>query len=217
MAAAKKAKKPAPKKRKAPKKRVMSREIREAAQAAREGQHVGRGRPTDFKDEFVEIARQMCANGATDYDLAQEFGVTTVSIWRWQATHTDFCNALVVGKGAFDNRVERSLAQRAVGYTYHSEKIIAPKQGTTPIRVPVVEHLPPDISAAKHWLSNRRKDQWAGSDGQTVNVNTQVNLADPRQLMELARWMAFTMTAAVAAIPAPEQQADDDEQKLAED
>lgn len=214
MAAAKK--KPS-RKGKAKKPRVMSREVREAAAAARAAianKPAVMGRPTGFKPEYVEIARQMCANGATDYDLAEEFGVTTVSIWRWQATHTDFCNALQVGKGAYDNRVERSLAQRAVGYTYHSEKIIAPKQGSTPIRVPVVEHVPPDVGAAKLWLASRRKESWSMTENSTqVTVNNNsVNLSDPRALLDLARWMAFTMTAAVATLPDQTQEDTDEHQ-----
>lgn len=211
MAAAKK-KKPS-RKGKAKKPRVMSRELREIAASAKEGQQTKMGRPTDYRPEFVDQAREMCENGATDYDLAQRFGVTTQTIWAWQATHKDFSYALRVGKGAYDDRVERSLAQRAVGYTYHSEKIIAPKQGSTPIRVPVVEHVPPDVGAAKLWLASRRKESWSMTENSTqVTVNNNsVNLSDPRALLDLARWMAFTMTAAVATLP--DQTEDPDEQQ----
>ena len=61
-------------------------------------------------------------------------------------------------KTPFDDRVERSLAQRAMGYTYHAEKVFH-FQGRV-IRATTVEHLPPDPGAAKFWLCNRRPDKW---------------------------------------------------------
>jgi hypothetical protein len=63
-----------------------------------------------------------------------------------------------VGKGQPDDRVERSLYQRAVGYTYSSEKIFH-HQGTI-TRAECVEHVPPDPGAAKLWLTNRRGEEW---------------------------------------------------------
>jgi hypothetical protein len=76
-----------------------------------------------------------------------------------------------VGKGQPDDRVERSLYQRAVGYTYSSEKIFHHQGAIT--RAECVEHVPPDPGAAKLWLTNRRAEEWrdmtynehAGKDG----------------------------------------------------
>jgi hypothetical protein len=68
------------------------------------------------------------------------------------------CNALNAGKEEFDSRIERSLAMKAAGYSYHSEKIFI--SDGEPIRVPVVEHVPPEVGAIKLWLGNRRPDKW---------------------------------------------------------
>jgi hypothetical protein len=116
------------------------------------------GRPSKYRREFAPLAHALCWRGATDCDLAQAFGVTTVTIWRWRAKHEEFCNAVREGKGVFDDRVERSLAMRAMGYTYHAEKVFH-FQGRV-IRATTVEHLPPDPGAAKFWLCNRRPDKW---------------------------------------------------------
>jgi hypothetical protein len=59
----------------------------------------------------------LCELGATDRDLAEFFGVTTVT-----SQQREFCNALKVRRGPAEDRVERSLYQRAVGYTYSSER-----------------------------------------------------------------------------------------------
>ena len=48
------------------------------------------------------------------------------------------------GNEEADARVERSLYQRAVGYSFNSEKILCNKNGEV-TRVPIVEHVPPDV------------------------------------------------------------------------
>ena len=152
------------------------------------------GRPTKYKPEFVAIARAMCRLGATDYDLAAEFEVDTATIWRWQTSHADFCKALMEAKEGYDDRVERSLAQRAIGYTYSTEKVFQ-FQGE-PLKVPTNEHVPPDPGAAKLWLTNRRPKVWrettrnelSGPDGKPIEVVDK---------LALARWIAFTLSSSV--------------------
>jgi hypothetical protein len=115
-------------------------------------------RPPKYKAEFAKQAKKLCSLGATDQDLADFFEVNTTTIWRWRSVHKDFCNALKVGKGAPDDRVERSLYQRAVGYSFQAVKIHCPMG--TPVITEYVEHVPPDPGAAKLWLTNRRPEEW---------------------------------------------------------
>lgn len=129
----------------------------------------GRGRPTSFKPEFIEQAKKLCAMGATDMELADFFDVDVATIYRWKHSHQDFCDALVVGKEVLDNRVERSLYQRAVGYSYNSEKVFHFQGLIT--RAPVIEHVPPEPGAAMSWLKNRRGDVWREKSELDVNVN----------------------------------------------
>lgn len=122
------------------------------------------GRPTEYKPEYAEQAAKLCLLGATDYELADFFGVSTVTIFRWRNTHEEFCNAVIVGKGKADERVARSLYQRAVGYTFESEKLVTVSlgnnQGSTVERHAIVEHVPPEPGAAFNWLKNRRGAEW---------------------------------------------------------
>ncbi len=117
-----------------------------------------RGRPTEYKAEYAEQAAKLCALGATDYELADFFGVDTRTIYRWKNVHEDFCQALIAGKENADARVERALYNRAVGYTFESEKVFQ-FQGEI-IRADTVEHVAADPSAAKLWLTNRRPADW---------------------------------------------------------
>jgi hypothetical protein len=126
------------------------------------------GQPTDYRPEYVEKARLMCRFGATDMDLADEFGVRVQTIWNWRCKHSEFFDALLEGKDAFDDRIERSLAQRAAGYSVHVEKVYC-SDGQI-IRAQTVEHYPPEIGAIKLWLGNRRPDKW--KDKQEVKLDS---------------------------------------------
>ena len=118
----------------------------------------GAGRPDGYQPRFAEIARAMCRLGATNYNLAMEFEVTTDTIWRWGSKYPEFSDALLEGKDAFDDKAERSLAQRAVGYSVHTEKLFC-YEGQV-VRAQTIEHYPPDVGALKMWLGNRRPDKW---------------------------------------------------------
>jgi hypothetical protein len=125
---------------------------------ARDGERSRMGPPIKYRPEFAAIARGMAKLGGTDFEIASELGVTTSTLWRWRSLYPDLSNALDQGKECFDDRAERSLAMKAVGYSYHSEKVFC-QEGVV-IRADIVEHVPPDVGAIKHWLSNRRPDKW---------------------------------------------------------
>lgn len=116
------------------------------------------GRPTKFKPEFVEKARELCENGATNRELADFFRVNETTIWQWAHTFPAFSNALKVGKELADERVVQSLYRRAVGYSFDSVHI-SNYQGMVS-QTPIVEHVPPDVTAGIFWLKNRRPAEW---------------------------------------------------------
>lgn len=101
----------------------------------------GRGRPSAFKPEYVEQVRKLCELGATDPELADFFGVSHYTIDNWSMRHPEFLAAKKGGKDALDDRVERSLFHRAIGYA-HGEKVL------------------PDTTAQIFWLKNRRRLEW---------------------------------------------------------
>lgn len=118
----------------------------------------GGGRPTLYQPKYADIARRMCAQGATRADLADRFGVSINTVVAWQLEHQEFFDSCKRGRDAADARVEQSFYERAVGYTYDSEKLLV-VQGEV-IREPIKEHIPPDPRAAEFWLRNRRPDRW---------------------------------------------------------
>lgn len=116
------------------------------------------GRPSAYKPEYVKQAQALCKLGATDAELADFFGVSVRTIYAWQSKYNEFLQALKAGKDEADDRVERSLYQRAIGYEYDAVKIF--NASGDPLVVPYREKCPPDTTAAIFWLKNRRKDKW---------------------------------------------------------
>src|SRR5262249_17802873 len=86
------------------------------------------------------------------------FGVSVRTIANWQAKHEEFLQALKSGKEEADDRVERSLYQRAVGYEYDAVKVF--NANGTPMIVPYRATMPPDVTAMIFWLKNRPSDRW---------------------------------------------------------
>jgi hypothetical protein len=118
------------------------------------------GRPSKFKPEFVGQARKLAELGATDREIADFFEVDERTINRWKFDQPEFCQSLKVGKEAADNRVERGLYQKAVGYEQDEVKIFMPAGAAEPVYAPYRAKIPPDTTAAIFWLKNRRKDDW---------------------------------------------------------
>ena len=155
------------------------------------------GRPSSYKPEYVEKAKKLCELGATDEDLADFFEVSIRTIANWKAEHEEFLQALKGGKDTADDRVERSLYQRAIGYTHDAVKIFPPKGEGSAVIVPYREHVAPDTTAAIFWLKNRRRAEWrdkvdhelTGKDGGPIET------ADVTDI-EAARRIAFFLESA---------------------
>lgn len=118
------------------------------------------GRPTLYKPEYAEQARKLCQIGATDQEMADFFNVDVRSIYRWKNEHDGFCQALKAGKEIADERVERSLYQKAIGYEQDEVKIFMPANAEAPVYAPFRAKIAPDTTAAIFWLKNRRSQEW---------------------------------------------------------
>lgn len=126
------------------------------------------GRHSSFKPEFVKQAKKLCGLGATDLEMADFFGVDVRTLYRWKNEKPEFCQALKAGKEAADDRVERSLYNRAVGYSHDAVKIFMPANSPAPVYAPYTEHVPPDTTAQIFWLKNRRPDLWRDKSTQEL-------------------------------------------------
>lgn len=118
------------------------------------------GRPPKYQPEYAAQAEKLCRLGATDQEVADFFEVDVRTIYRWKADHDAFCQALKAGKEIADERVERSLYQRAIGYEQEEVKIFMPAGAEKPVYAPFRAKIAPDTTAAIFWLKNRRSGEW---------------------------------------------------------
>lgn len=132
------------------------------------------GRPSPYCPEaYPKSVAKLCELGATDMEIADFFGVDVRTIYRWKLAHEEFCQAMSVGKEHADERVKRSLYQRATGYSYVQKKAIKLKAPEGGEKVEIIDlecHVAADAAAAFNWLKNRDRDNW--SDRQGVDVTS---------------------------------------------
>lgn len=140
------------------------------------------GRPSKYQSEFAVQAHKLSALGATDQEVADFFEIEVRTLYRWKHDHDEFCQALKAGKDTADDRVERSLYQRAIGYEQEEVKIFMPSGADNPVYAPYRARVAPDVTAAIFWLKNRRKEDWrdvsrtehTGKDGEAIEIEQKV-------------------------------------------
>lgn len=131
------------------------------------------GRPSNYRAEFVAQAEKLAKLGATDIEIADFFEVSERTLNTWKNQHPRFLQSLKAGKDESDQRVERSLYRRALGFEHEAVKIFCSKDGGV-TQVPYREIIPPDTTACIFWLKNRRRDEWR--DQQEHNHTGKVTL-----------------------------------------
>jgi len=125
----------------------------------------------EYDPKYVKQAKFLCAHGATLVQLADAFEVNTCTVDAWRSKYPAFGKAVNEGRlDQFDPKIERSLAERALGYTVDTvEPYVV--EGEI-VDHPVRKHYPPDVTAAIFWLKNRKREQWR--DRHEVDVATKV-------------------------------------------
>lgn len=156
------------------------------------------GRPSAFKEEYIEQGYQLTLLGLTDADLSRVWGVSTQTINAWKHSKPGFLDAIKRGKDSADAFVAERLFKRATGYTHKAVKIF--NDGGVPMIVDYEEHYPPDTGAAIFWLKNRQKAVWRDKQeiDQTLNatVESTVTTASQESIAALEEKIAKKRAAA---------------------
>ena len=104
-----------------------------------------KGRPSKF-DELTESDLkhiEFCyKKGFTDKEVAEMIGVVEDTITNWKKAHPNFFVSLKDWKLEADEKIEKALYNRAVGY----EK--------------ADKHYPADATSMIFWLKNRKPKEW---------------------------------------------------------
>lgn len=126
------------------------------------------GRPTTFKEEYYRQAKALALMGWSNTKIAEFFGIAETCLYKWINKYPKLGSALHEARWVATSKVARSLYHRARGYSHRAIKIFAdPKTGAVE-RVPYVERYPPDVAAAKFWLTNRAPEAWRDKVTQEV-------------------------------------------------
>lgn len=133
-----------------------------------------RGRPSDYKIEYSDLAKRLCMLDLTDSELAAAMDVSEQTINTWKKKYPAFLESIKKGKLIADADVAAKLFHRATGYE-HPEDDIRAVDGRIVI-TPTTKHYPPDTAAAIFWLKNRQRDKWR--DKQEVEHTGELNLVD---------------------------------------
>jgi hypothetical protein len=120
------------------------------------------GRPTLYRPDYCDLARNYCLLGATNEHLGFFFEVTSRTIDNWIAQHPAFAAAVHEGRAIADAGVARGLYQRAIGHEHKVERTVWHLGKERPVSDTL--YYPPDVRACIFWLRNRQPRLWSGRD-----------------------------------------------------
>jgi len=118
------------------------------------------GRPTKWDPKLKPTIKMLYRKGCSDKEVAKALMIDPQTLYNWKKRCPKFFESLNDWKLKADADVERSLYERAKGYSHPEDKIFCDsKTGETTV-VPTVKHYPPDSTAIIYWLKNRQPKRW---------------------------------------------------------
>ncbi len=159
------------------------------------------GRPTVYKPENAEIARNACMLGATNETLAARFEVCRRTIDSWIATIPEFSLAIKQGREGANEAVVSALFARATGMEQKMTKVFCHRG--QPVTADYTVHMPPDVRACIFWLRNRRPEEWRESRPVGAEEHGRDRISELDAASERARFAARAEHARAGAAEAP--------------
>ena len=80
------------------------------------------GRPSKYTELDLKKVKELATRGWTDQEMSDFFGVSRSTWLLWRGKHKKFSDTLKEWKEHADKRVERSLYERACGYSHIDTK-----------------------------------------------------------------------------------------------
>lgn len=134
-----------------------------------------KGRKSEFKKEYIQLAFNYALLGATDKQLSDFIGVSEKTLNTWKKQNPEFLQSLKNGKQKADAEVAERLYKRAIGYDY--KEVTTDKKGRKVLKTrTTTKQVAPDPTAAIFWLKNRQPELWrekvvnemTGKDGEPL-------------------------------------------------
>lgn len=119
------------------------------------------------KIDPIKVAALAGKLGATEAELAAALDITPMSLGNWKRQSEKLFCTLKEAKAQADSKVEKSLFERAQGYTHKQVDFVVVKGKLK--KVETIKHYPPDTTACIYWLKNRRPDQWTEKSHHSIS------------------------------------------------
>lgn len=136
------------------------------------------GRPTLFRDEYVEQAYKLCLLGATDAELLTSSRYASEPSTPGRRITRNFCSP--EGWCLWMLPWPRACTSAPFGYS-HPDVHISNFQGMITV-TDIVKHYPPDTGAAFIWLKNRQPHKW--KDKVEVKEDINLNIFPPKEVLK---------------------------------
>lgn len=140
-------------------KRARLEEAVEASLASLANSFLPEHHKSKYDPAFARQARFLAQRGAIQSDLAEFFQVSTRTIQNWMVNHSDFADAVSVGNDVFNTRVERSLAECALGFHATVQEWKKNEVGQLVLKE-YQRYFPPNVTAQIFFLKNRIPEKW---------------------------------------------------------
>ena len=130
------------------------------------------GRKTHYGRFSAKRFEMLVRKGWTDQECADFFDISLSTISLWKTRHPEFMEALKKWKEDPNNRVERALFERAIGYTHPAVKMFV--IGGKVVTQEYLEHYPPDAASMIFFLKNRKPEEWREKETGDKPVDTRI-------------------------------------------
>jgi len=127
-------------------------------------------RPSKYASIDLKKVQLLAEKGFTEEEIAEFFGICRDTFAEYKKKHPKFSDTIKTGKKISDDKVERSLFERACGYEHPEEKIFC-NDGEI-VRATTIKKYPPDPVSMIFWLKNRKPGEWREKQEVDVNLNT---------------------------------------------
>lgn len=134
----------------------------------------------------LELLRRLAEDGLSEEEIAARSGLDLKTFRSWRKKHSDFSDAIELGRAESDLAVIRSLYKKATGYNVALKKTYKLKRvdfdPDTGKKVREYEelatgidesHVPADLRAETFWLKNRQSDRWGEGADKDESLDTE--------------------------------------------
>ena len=137
-------------------------------------------------------------DGLTDEQIAHNMGIAKSTLYEWKNKYTDLSDALSKSKDVADIEVENALFKKCIGFKTTIRKAFKLKDVTYKDGKRIKEteridyaddeiYIPPDTTAIKFWLINRKNQAWKGDPDKDNSNIEPVKVQLVGELDELAK------------------------------